>query len=100
MCSTHCGYTCIQNMNKKHTSSINRMSKRARTEIPSGSQLPKLRLERTWGKPGSGNGELDTPQGIAIGRHGDVFVSDHGNNRIQCFNANGTFVLKWGKCGV
>jgi tripartite motif-containing protein 71 len=30
---------------------------------------------------------------------GNVFVVDEGNNRIQKFDANGSFITKWGTLG-
>jgi len=36
----------------------------------------------SFGRRGSGTGELDYPMGIAISHDGTVFVADYGNNRI------------------
>jgi hypothetical protein len=49
------------------------------------------------GEPGSGAGELSGPQGVAVNAttH-DVYVADTGNDRIDEFEANGTFVRAWG----
>jgi DNA-binding beta-propeller fold protein YncE len=38
-----------------------------------------------WGDSGSQNGEFDDPRGIAVDRHGNIYVSDTDNNRIQKF---------------
>jgi len=65
---------------------------------------------RRWGKPGSGPGEFQfiafessTPRDvagkIAIGPHGDVYVSDSGNARIQVFTPQGGFVRQFGSFG-
>ena len=40
------------------------------------------------GKRGSGDSQLDTPCGIAVGKTGQVFVVDSGNCRIQVFRAD------------
>lgn len=49
-----------------------------------------------WGSPGKGPGQFSTPHGIAVSGKGDrVYVSDRGNNRIQVFDANGTFLDEW-----
>ena len=50
---------------------------------------------RHWGSPGSGEGQFHSPHGIAIDPLGNVYVADTGNNRIQKFGNNGTF-MKWG----
>lgn len=54
-----------------------------------------------WGKIGTtGNGVFaSTVRGIAVDRHGSVFVADTDNNRIQVFTAKGGFLRKWGSIG-
>jgi DNA-binding beta-propeller fold protein YncE len=37
--------------------------------------------------------------GIAINSSGYVYVSDTGNNRIQKFTSDGTFLTAWGSKG-
>jgi tripartite motif-containing protein 71 len=39
-----------------------------------------------WGSYGTGYGQFDGPEGIAIDSEGNVYVSDNGNNRIQVFS--------------
>ena len=52
-----------------------------------------------WGGSGSGNGQFNTPVGVATdGTY--VYVVDQGNKRIQKFTASGTFVAKWGTSGT
>lgn len=48
---------------------------------------------------GKGDGQFDTPEGIAVDRRGYVIVADTGNNRIQKFRRNGEYVMKWGTSG-
>jgi DNA-binding beta-propeller fold protein YncE len=49
---------------------------------------------KEWGKKGTGPGEFDDPTGVAVG--GDrVYVADEKNNRIQVFDLEGKFLLKW-----
>ena len=58
----------------------------------------------TWGikgndsqiNKGSSDAEFDSPYGIAVDSHGFVYVADTGNNRIQKFTNNGTFLAEWG----
>ena len=44
-----------------------------------------------WGSLGSGNGQFNSPSGIAVALD-HIFVSDRGNNRIQVFTKDGQFV--------
>jgi DNA-binding beta-propeller fold protein YncE len=41
---------------------------------------------------GSGNGQLNSPRDIAIDGSANIYVADAGNNRVQKFTSNGTFV--------
>ena len=53
----------------------------------------------TWGKRGKGQGEFDTPHGIALDSQGRVFVADRANNRIQIFTPDGKFIAEWKQFG-
>lgn len=46
----------------------------------------------SYGAPGSGNGQLSSPSGIAISSSGNVWVADLGNKRVQEFNEKGEFI--------
>jgi hypothetical protein len=54
------------------------------------------------GLEGEGAGEFAFPQGAAVDNdplslsHGDVYVADTGNQRVEKFEADGTFVLTFG----
>ena len=50
---------------------------------------------KTWGKKGSGPGELDIPHTIAMDSAGRLFVGDRQNNRIQIFDQDGKFIDQW-----
>jgi DNA-binding beta-propeller fold protein YncE len=39
---------------------------------------------------------MRSPAGITLDQEGNVYVADTGNNRIQVFSSNGTFITKWG----
>jgi DNA-binding beta-propeller fold protein YncE len=56
---------------------------------------PDGRLLRSWGQPGNGPGQFHVPHGIAIDRHGTVFVADRENSRIQVFSPDGEFQFEW-----
>jgi len=53
----------------------------------------------SFGKYGSGNGELDAPADITIDKSGNIFVADKGNHRIVKFNSTGTYLLSFGSKG-
>ena len=40
---------------------------------------------RQWGSEGSDNSQFEGPLGIAVDSHGNVYVTDSGNQRIQVF---------------
>ncbi len=44
------------------------------------------------GSPGTGNGELNVPYGVAIDRNNNIFVVDSFNNRVEEFDSSGGFV--------
>jgi DNA-binding beta-propeller fold protein YncE len=50
---------------------------------------------KAWGRKGKGPGEFDTLHGIALDSKGRVFVVDRGNNRIQIFDRDGSFLDQW-----
>lgn len=44
-------------------------------------------------------GQLRNPWGITLDVHGDVYVSDTGNHRIEKFDREGNFITQWGGFG-
>ena len=48
----------------------------------------------SWGSPGIGEGQFRESTGIAFGDN-MIFVADNGNNRIQVFDLEGTFIRQW-----
>lgn len=58
---------------------------------PFGLHLPKA-INFLGGLPGW----FRTPTSVAIGPHGDVFVADQENNRVQKFTASGRFLTAFG----
>jgi hypothetical protein len=56
-----------------------------------------------WGYFGTGNGQFEGPDGIAIGPNGVVYVSDNDYNpsvcRVEEFSSHGTYLGQWGSYG-
>jgi len=48
---------------------------------------------------GTGPGQFLDPQGVAVDGSGNIFVADSVNHRIQKFDSNGVFLLKFGSPG-
>jgi DNA-binding beta-propeller fold protein YncE len=52
------------------------------------------------GQAGSGDGQLDTPQGIAVDQSdGAVYVVDGNNSRVEKFDSSGAYLSQFGSAG-
>jgi hypothetical protein len=47
---------------------------------------------KSWGEPGTGPGQFNTPHSITSDDAGNVYVADRGNGRIQVFDGDGKFL--------
>ena len=47
---------------------------------------------KSWGGPGSGPGQFNTPHSIASDAQNRIYVADRGNGRIQVFDTDGKFL--------
>jgi DNA-binding beta-propeller fold protein YncE len=47
---------------------------------------------KSWGEPGDGPGQFNTPHSIAVDAQGSIYVADRGNRRIQVFDGEGRFL--------
>ena len=47
---------------------------------------------KSWGEPGNGPGQLNTPHSIATDANDNVYVADRSNNRIQVFDSDGQYL--------
>ena len=45
-----------------------------------------------WGEQGPGEGQMDTPSGLAFDSSDNLYVADTYNNRVQKFTAEGKFI--------
>jgi DNA-binding beta-propeller fold protein YncE len=48
-----------------------------------------------WGRRGKGPGEFGLPHNLVVDAQGRVYVTDRDNQRIEVFDANGTFLNQW-----
>ena len=53
----------------------------------------------SFGKQGSASGMLSKPWGVAVNERNEIAVTDKGNNRVQLFNSDGTFLRSFGRKG-
>jgi DNA-binding beta-propeller fold protein YncE len=51
---------------------------------------------KSWGSPGAGPGQFDTPHCVRVDRNDRVLVCDRSNNRVQIFDTEGEFLSEWG----
>jgi tripartite motif-containing protein 71 len=71
-------------------------------QLPIISSLKTYNFARDWGRHGTDDGQFgqyNSPNSIAVDSHGNVYVTDYDNNRVQKFDTNGNFITKWGSEG-
>jgi sugar lactone lactonase YvrE len=54
---------------------------------------------KTFGKLGTGDGEIREPHAIAIDKQDRIFVADRNNARIDVFDKDGKFLASWKQFG-
>ncbi|KAL9984456.1 hypothetical protein ACROYT_G006749 [Oculina patagonica] len=55
----------------------------------------------TFGSRGSGSGQFILPHGISVNENTDrIAVADSGNNRVQIFSADGSYLREFGQKGI
>jgi len=52
------------------------------------------------GSAGSGQGQFSSPRNVAVSEDGQIYVLDSGNNRVQLFHPDGSFLGQWGSFGT
>ena len=60
---------------------------------------PSGQKHRCFGSPGSGHGEFNCPNGVAVDGDGNILVADCSNHRIQMVTAEGQFLTAVGTEG-
>jgi DNA-binding beta-propeller fold protein YncE len=63
------------------------------------SKTVPLVMANQFGTNGRGNGQLNTPRGVALDSQGNVYVADTLNHRIEKFNRAGQALTTWGTEG-
>ncbi len=53
-----------------------------------------------FGTSGTGNGQFNEPNGIALDGSGNIFVADFNNQRVQKFTSSGTYLSQFGGYGT
>jgi DNA-binding beta-propeller fold protein YncE len=66
---------------------------------PDGRFLARFGRNGGDGTAGTARGEFNDPRGIATDLAGDLYVADHGNNRVQKLDPAGRFLGIWGRGG-
>src|SRR5205085_270885 len=54
----------------------------------------------SWGSAGTDPGAFNGAAGLALDSSGNVYVADSLNDRVQVFDADGTFLRQWGEPGT
>lgn len=59
-----------------------------------------LRTKKEFGGNGNNPGQFHGPEGLCFDAKGNIYVTDSGNNRVQKFAPDGSFILSFGKEGT
>jgi YD repeat-containing protein len=78
---------------------VDRENARVETWTPPQAGGAHLIYSTTFGSIGSGNGQLNAPTRVAIDGHGNVWIADTANARIEEFSAAGAFIAAYGSRG-
>ncbi|MGH2904105.1 MAG: 6-bladed beta-propeller [Solirubrobacteraceae bacterium] len=66
---------------------------------PTGTLLARYGAGAGNGSPGSGPGEFNHPEALAVDGAGDIYVADTGNNRVVELSPSGAPLAQWGSRG-
>ncbi|MBM3959849.1 MAG: 6-bladed beta-propeller [SAR202 cluster bacterium] len=57
------------------------------------------KVKGSFGKQGTGPGEMNRPSGFCFSPNGNIYVADTLNHRVQEITREGKFLLEWGRPG-
>ena len=58
-----------------------------------------LNFIKSFGSTGNNTGEFRGPKGLGLDKDANIYVIDSGNHRVQKFDKDGKFILKFGEPG-
>jgi tripartite motif-containing protein 71 len=67
---------------------------------PQPTDVPTLHSMINRFDPEAANGKFDDPKAMAFDSTGNIYVVDNDNLRVQKFDSNGNYLLKWGSEGT
>ncbi|XP_020910758.1 E3 ubiquitin-protein ligase TRIM71 [Exaiptasia diaphana] len=59
----------------------------------------EFKYVKTFGEKGSGRGQLNSPESLAVSDRGEVAIADFGNHRIVIFSVDGEYLRHFGDEG-
>lgn len=68
-------------------------------QTSSDTRPPTYEQQVGFGSTGSGNGQFSQPGDVATDSHNNLYVIDYGNNRIQKFDKQNTYIADFGTFG-
>ncbi len=71
----------------------------SQTPLLAGAPAAQVSLLGVIGQAGTGPGEFNRPEGLAVDAQDRLYVADSCNHRIQVFSNNGKFLREFGKAG-
>lgn len=73
-----------------------------KSTTPAGGQdfwVTAASFQGAWGRAGTATGRFRQPRDVETDGAGNFYISDHRNNRVQKFDANGNFIMAIGSKG-
>ncbi len=78
------------------TATVGELPGEAGISYESGQRTIAASQQLGLGTPGTAAGQFNFPRAVAVDSEGRVYVADSGNNRVQVFGADGSFLREWG----
>jgi DNA-binding beta-propeller fold protein YncE len=86
-------------INTRNEVFISEYQQAERVQVFSLAEPVRPRWLGAFGRPGTGPGEFNRPEGICVDAEDRVYVADSCNHRIQVFSREGKFLKAYGKAG-